>query len=281
LSGSVVLAKDAETNETIAIKRVKHDEQFAIAFSMLFFVSIVASVFRSRELSLMRKLDHPNVVKLLGFFFASAKGSVVPSIKHHRGSAAISTGTKFSDVVGHNLKAVERLMASSSSSMTYSPDEDAENEVSEELQEEEITTAAEDVKADPASPGIYLHLVMPYVPASLSDIIKAYKALQQTLPMPYVQVYFFNLFRGLAYLQSMHILHRDLYVHIWCFVCNRAHFNPRFLRGSKPQNILVNPDTNVLQICDFGNAKFFVDGEENSSYAVSRFEVFSFVSCRD
>ncbi|CAK87234.1 unnamed protein product (macronuclear) [Paramecium tetraurelia] len=42
-------------------------------------------------------------------------------------------------------------------------------------------------------------------------------------------------------------------------------------RDIKPQNILVNLETNVLKICDFGSAKRLVVGEPNIAYICSRY----------
>lgn len=44
------------------------------------------------------------------------------------------------------------------------------------------------------------------------------------------QVYMYQLFRSLAYIHSQGVCHRDI----------------------KPQNLLVDPDTAVLKLCDFG-----------------------------
>ena len=38
----------------------------------------------------------------------------------------------------------------------------------------------------------------------------------------------------------------------------------------KPQNILTDPDTHELKICDFGSAKKLVSGQPNVSYISSR-----------
>jgi glycogen synthase kinase 3 beta len=42
-------------------------------------------------------------------------------------------------------------------------------------------------------------------------------------------------------------------------------------RDIKPQNILVNPHTHQLKLCDFGSAKVLVQGEPNISYICSRY----------
>ena len=47
------------------------------------------------------------------------------------------------------------------------------------------------------------------------------------------------MFRGLAFLLGVGICHRDI----------------------KPQNILVDPTTNTLKICDFGSAKKLIKGK--------------------
>ena len=56
----------------------------------------------------------------------------------------------------------------------------------------------------------------------------------------------YQLFRSLAYIHSQGVCHRDI----------------------KPQNLLVDPDTAVLKLCDFGSAKQLVLGTtvlQNSS----------------
>lgn len=42
-------------------------------------------------------------------------------------------------------------------------------------------------------------------------------------------------------------------------------------RDIKPQNLLLNPQTGVLKLCDFGSAKSLVSGEPNVAYICSRY----------
>lgn len=58
-----------------------------------------------------------------------------------------------------------------------------------------------------------------------------------------------QLLRSLAYIHSVGICHRDI----------------------KPQNLLLNPATGILMLCDFGSAKILVQGEPNVSYICSRY----------
>lgn len=46
----------------------------------------------------------------------------------------------------------------------------------------------------------------------------------------WMQLYMYQLFRSLAYIHSFGICHRDI----------------------KPQNLLLDPETAVLKLCDFG-----------------------------
>ncbi|VUZ44494.1 unnamed protein product [Hymenolepis diminuta] len=95
----------------------------------------------------------------------------------------------------------------------------------------------------------YLNLVQEYVPQALSRVVKHYWHVRQPIPMNHVKLYSFQMIRGLAYVHNKNICHRDI----------------------KPQNLLVNPETGVLKICDFGSTKVLVPGEPNVSYICSRY----------
>ncbi|KAH9610028.1 hypothetical protein KSS87_008317, partial [Heliosperma pusillum] len=97
---------------------------------------------------------------------------------------------------------------------------------------------------------LFLNLVMEYVPESLYRVLKHYSSMNQRMPLIYVKLYTYQIFRGLAYIHTVPgVAHRDI----------------------KPQNLLVDPLTHQLKICDFGSAKVLVKGEPNISYICSRY----------
>ena len=59
----------------------------------------------------------------------------------------------------------------------------------------------------------------------------------------------YQTFRALAAIHAQGICHRDI----------------------KPQNLLLDPVTGVLKLCDFGSAKMLVAGEPNVAYICSRY----------
>lgn len=95
----------------------------------------------------------------------------------------------------------------------------------------------------------YLNLVMDYLPLSLHQFNMNYRKERKYPPLLYVKLFAFQMFAGLNYIHSIGITHRDL----------------------KPQNILVDPDSGELKICDFGSAKKLVPGEKSVSYIASRY----------
>ncbi|KQJ94186.1 hypothetical protein BRADI_3g09067v3 [Brachypodium distachyon] len=97
---------------------------------------------------------------------------------------------------------------------------------------------------------LFLNLVMEFVPESLYRVLKHYSNMKQRMPLIYVKLYVYQIFRGLAYIHTVpEVCHRDV----------------------KPQNILVDPLTHQVKICDFGSAKMLVKGEANISYICSRY----------
>ncbi|CAO2826677.1 unnamed protein product [Amaranthus hypochondriacus] len=97
---------------------------------------------------------------------------------------------------------------------------------------------------------LYLNLVLEFVPETVHRVIRHYNKINQRMPLIYVKLYMFQICRGLAYIHNtIGVCHRDI----------------------KPQNLLVNPHTHQLKICDFGSAKVLVKGEPNISYICSRY----------
>ncbi|PKA52699.1 Shaggy-related protein kinase gamma [Apostasia shenzhenica] len=97
---------------------------------------------------------------------------------------------------------------------------------------------------------LYLNLVLEYVPETLHRVVKHYNKMNQRMPLIYVKLYMYQIFRALAYIHgSIGVCHRDI----------------------KPHNLLVNPHTQQLKICDFGSAKVLVKEEPNISYICSRY----------
>ncbi|KAF7814700.1 shaggy-related protein kinase theta [Senna tora] len=97
---------------------------------------------------------------------------------------------------------------------------------------------------------LYLNLVLEYVPETVYRVSKHYVRMHQHMPIIYIQLYTYQICRALNYLHHvLGVCHRDI----------------------KPQNLLVNPHTHQLKICDFGSAKMLVPGEPNISYICSRY----------
>eukprot|EP00128_Syssomonas_multiformis_P018469 Colp12_sorted_trinity150504_noHs@22199 len=96
---------------------------------------------------------------------------------------------------------------------------------------------------------VYLNLVLEFVPETVYRVARHYHKMKQVVPMINVKLYMYQLFRSLAYIHSMSICHRDI----------------------KPQNLLLDPNTGVLKLCDFGSAKMLVKGEPNVAYICSRY----------
>ncbi|PPR91472.1 hypothetical protein GOBAR_AA29216 [Gossypium barbadense] len=97
---------------------------------------------------------------------------------------------------------------------------------------------------------LYLNLVLEYVPDTVYQVSKHYTKVNYHVPILHVQLYIYQICRALNYLHHVvGVCHRDI----------------------KPQNLLVNPHTHQLKICDFGSAKMLVPGEPNISYICSRY----------
>eukprot|EP00250_Pteridium_aquilinum_P007062 c16857_g1_i1 orf=2-847(+) len=97
---------------------------------------------------------------------------------------------------------------------------------------------------------VFLNLVLEYVPETVYRIAKHYNRMSQRMPLLFVKLYTYQICRALAYIHgAVGVCHRDI----------------------KPQNLLVNPQTHQLKLCDFGSAKILVKGETNIAYICSRY----------
>lgn len=96
---------------------------------------------------------------------------------------------------------------------------------------------------------LYLNLVLEFVPETVYSINRWHQKHSVALPPLLVKLYLYQLSRALAHIHFLGICHRDI----------------------KPQNLLVDPTTQQLKLCDFGSAKTLVPGEPNVSYICSRY----------
>lgn len=96
---------------------------------------------------------------------------------------------------------------------------------------------------------LYLNLVLEFVAETVYSISRQHQRNKVSLPLLYVKLYLYQLSRALSHIHALGICHRDI----------------------KPQNLLVDPRTQQLKLCDFGSAKALVKGEPNVSYICSRY----------
>jgi len=97
--------------------------------------------------------------------------------------------------------------------------------------------------------GKYLNIVMEYLPASLHDVIHKHSLQKKRMAEADIAFYAFQLVRACSHLWRLNIAHRDV----------------------KPQNIVLDPHSRRIRLCDFGSAKQLNDGEWNKHYICSRF----------
>ena len=92
-------------------------------------------------------------------------------------------------------------------------------------------------------------MVMDYIPETVYKICKHYTKKKEMMPLLLIKLYIYQLLRALAYMHAKGIAHRDI----------------------KPQNMLVDPITHQMKICDFGSSKRLVRDDQNCSYITSRY----------
>jgi len=96
---------------------------------------------------------------------------------------------------------------------------------------------------------VFLNLVLAYVPRNLYEVALAFAKRKEKMPLEHIVLYIYQLMRALGYVHSLGICHRDI----------------------KPQNLLIDPETQLLKLCDFGSAKMLIKGEPNVAYICSRY----------
>ncbi|SCU80474.1 LAMI_0B02542g1_1 [Lachancea mirantina] len=97
---------------------------------------------------------------------------------------------------------------------------------------------------------VYLNLILEFMPQSLYQRLRRFVAQRSNMPRLEIKLYMYQLFKSLNYLHTCaNVCHRDI----------------------KPQNLLVDPDTFALKLCDFGSAKQLKPSEPNVSYICSRY----------
>ena len=92
--------------------------------------------------------------------------------------------------------------------------------------------------------GAFLNLVMEFLPRTLHDVIH-----HHVLSVFEIKLYSYQLCRALSYMHNINICHRDV----------------------KPYNNLLDPQTGVLKLCDFGSSKVLVAGGRSAPYMCSRY----------
>ena len=96
---------------------------------------------------------------------------------------------------------------------------------------------------------VYLNLLLEFVPETVYRIIRHYGRSGRQIPAILAKLYMYQVARSLAYLHECGVCHRDI----------------------KPQNLLLDPSSHVVKLCDFGSAKMLVSGENNIAYICSRY----------
>ena len=95
--------------------------------------------------------------------------------------------------------------------------------------------------------GVICFIVMEQFPMSLAGLIKEWAVKGKPHPF-HTKLISFQLTRGIAHIHGLGICHRDL----------------------KPHNVLVNPSTAHVKLCDFGSAKVLTAGMKSTLYISTR-----------
>ncbi|EAX94138.1 CMGC family protein kinase [Trichomonas vaginalis G3] len=96
---------------------------------------------------------------------------------------------------------------------------------------------------------VFQYIVMEYMPTSLGKFLGNCKTTKRPMIKQSIKHYAQQLFKGLEYIHSLGICHRDL----------------------KPDNVLIDPKAHTLKLCDFGSAKNIKEGDKSTADIGSRF----------
>jgi glycogen synthase kinase 3 beta len=96
---------------------------------------------------------------------------------------------------------------------------------------------------------LYLNVVMEHVEETLYQVIRKNYKNKSNFPIILLKKYSYQMLKSLNYIHALGVCHRDI----------------------KPHNILVDPNSNNLKLCDFGSAKKLIEGDINISYICSRY----------
>ncbi|KAI9148867.1 LOW QUALITY PROTEIN: Glycogen synthase kinase 1 [Paramyrothecium foliicola] len=95
----------------------------------------------------------------------------------------------------------------------------------------------------------YLNLVQEFIPETLYRASRSLQRQKLSMSSLQVKLYVYQILRALAHMHAQGICHRDI----------------------KPQNILLDADSGVVKISDFGSAKKLLENEPSVSYICSRY----------
>lgn len=124
-----------------------------------------------------------------------------------------------------------------------------ELELMQQLNHPNVVRLVQFFYTEGAKPGeIFLNLIMEFVPDTLHKVVRGMHK-SGTVNGVVAKVYAYQILRSIGYCHLAGICHRDI----------------------KPQNLLVDPNTQRLVLCDFGSAKKLVHGEPNIAYICSRY----------
>lgn len=95
----------------------------------------------------------------------------------------------------------------------------------------------------------FLSLVLEWMPTSVDRLLREHERHPERIPLPLIQRAFQQFALALQYLHGTGVCHRDI----------------------KPHNLLLDPTTGAVKLCDFGCSKRLQRGESNIQYICARY----------